>query len=184
MTRTIATIIVAVVLLTIIPLLPAQQAQLPPSPPIPPSPFKAADSAKPSAFYKLEFTIREMEGEKSLNTSNYSILLQAGHSAKMTAGSQVPYPASSSSMAYRSIGVSIGCTLQEADGSPWLSLNIDISGLAPSEKAEDKYPPIFRSTNISAEAMLTPGRATMVGSVDDPATKHRLQVDVTATKLK
>ena len=184
MTRTIATFIVAVALLTIIPLLPAQQAQFPPSPPIPASPVKGAESAKPAAFYRLEFAIREMEGEKSLNTSNYFILLQAGHPAKMTAGSQVPYPAGSGNTQYRSIGVGINCTLQETDGSPWLSLNIDISGIAPPEKAGDQYPPIFRSTNISAEAMLTPGKATMVGSVDDPATKHRLQVDVIPTKLK
>ncbi|HTY64381.1 MAG TPA: hypothetical protein VMG30_19175 [Acidobacteriota bacterium] len=184
MTRTIATIIIAVALLTIVPLLPAQQAQFPPLPQVPPSSPKAADSAKPAAFYRLEFTIHEMEGEKSLNTSNYILLLQMGHSAKMTAGSQVPYPASSSSMNYRSVGVSISCSLQETDGNPWLSLNIDISGLAPPEKAGDQYPPIFRSTNISAEAMLALGKATMVGSVDDPATKHRLQVDVTATKLK
>jgi hypothetical protein len=186
MTRTIATIIIAVALLSIVPLLPAQQAQFPSSPQIPPSPFKAADSTKPAAFYKLEFTIREMEGERSLNTSNYFILLRAGNTAKMTAGSQVPYPAGSGNTQYRNIGVGINCMLQETDGSPWVSLNIDISGIAPPEKAGDQYQPqpIFRSTNISAEALLTPGKATMVGSVDDPATKHRLQVDVIPTKLK
>jgi hypothetical protein len=179
-----ATLVITIALLAVNPFLAAQQPPAPPSPTAPASPPKVADSQKPAAFYRLEFAIREMEGEKSLNTNNYILLLQAGHSAKMTAGSQVPYPASSSSMNYRSVGVSISCTLQETDGSPWLSLNIDISGLAPPEKAGDQYPPIFRSTNISAEAMLTPGKATMVGSVDDPATKHRLQVDVTAIKLK
>ena len=184
MNRIIATTMIAVALLAIVPLVPAQQPQVPPSPAVPPSTPKAVDSAKPAAFYLLEFAIREMEGEKSLNKSGYSLLVRAGQSAKMTAGSQVPYPTSSANMAYRNVGVSISCMLQEMDGNAWLSSMVDISGLAPSERAEDNYPPIFRSTNISAEAMLTPGRATMVGSVDDPATKHRLQVDVTATKLR
>jgi len=175
---------IVIAVLTIIPFLQAQQPQSAPTPPVPQSPSKAADSSKPGGFYLLYFSIREMEGEKSLNTSNYSLLVQAGHPAKMTSGSQVPYQSGSGNTAYRSIGISMSGILQETDGSPWLSLNLDISGLAPPEKVEDKYSPIFRSTNISADAMLTLGKATMVGSVDDPATKHRLQVEVTATKLK
>ena len=182
MTRKIATIMIAVALLAIVPLLPAQQAQTPPSPPA--SAFRAADSAKPAVFYLLEFAIREMEGEKSLNKSGYSLLVRAGQAAKMTAGSQVPYPNSSANTSYRNIGVSIGCMLQETDGIPWLSSNVDISSIAPSEKSGDAYPPIFRSTNINADALLTLGKATLLGSVDDPGTKHRLQVEVTATKLK
>ncbi len=184
MTRIIATIMSTVALLAIVPLLPAQKAQFTPAIEIPASPPKTADASKPVAFYLLEFVIREMEGEKSLNKSGYSLLVRAGQAAKMTAGSQVPYPTSSANMAYRNIGVSIGCVLQEIDGNPWLSLNVDISGLAASEKAGDTYPPIFRSTNINADALLTLGKAMVVGSVDDPATKHRLQVEVTATKLK
>lgn len=184
MNRIIATTMIAVALLAIVPLLPAQQPQAPPSPPVPASLSKTADSAKPAAFYLLEFAIREMEGEKSLNKSAYSLLVRTGESAKMTAGSQVPYPTSSANMAYRSVGVSISCRLQEIDGNPWLSSVFDISGLAPSEKTGDTYPPIFRSTNISADALLALGKATLLGSMDDPGTKHRLQVEVTATKLK
>jgi hypothetical protein len=184
MIRINATMFIAIALLALVPLLPAQQAQFPPSPPVPPSPPKAADSAKPTAFYLLNFAIREMEGEKSLTASSYSLFVRAGQAAKMTAGSQVPYPASSSSMAYRSVGVSISCMLQEADGNPWLSADLDISGLAAPGKPGDTYPPVFRSTNISANALLTPGKATMIGSIDDPGTKHRLQIEVNATKLK
>jgi hypothetical protein len=103
----------------------------------------------------------------------------------MTAGSEVPYATSPSSMSYRKVGVSINCTLTETDGNPSLSLNLDISGVAPSEKGAD-LPSlvIFRSVSISAEAMLTPGKSTMISSVDDPAIKRRFQVDVTATKIK
>ena len=184
MIRIRVTTVIAIALLTIVPLLPAQQAQIPPSLPAPPSPPKAADSSKPTAFYLLNFAIREMEGDKYLNMSSYSLLVRAGQAAKMTAGSQVPYPNSSGNMSYRSVGVSISCTLQETDGNPSLSSNLDISGLASPEKAGDTYAPMFRSTNITADALLTLGKATLLGSVDDPGTKHRLLVEVTATKLK
>ena len=174
---------IAVASLLAVPL-SAQQKPIPPNPPAPPSSAKSADSSRPATFYLLQFTIREMEGEKSLNTSSYSIFVQAGHSAKMTSGSQVPYSTGSGNTAYRSVGVSLSCMLQETDADPWLSVNLDVSGIAPPDNADDKYSPIFRSTNISAETILTLGKSTTIGSVDDPATRHRLLAAVTATKQK
>jgi hypothetical protein len=177
--------VIAVALLTIIPFLSAQQAPNPPFPPTPPTPPKMADSSKPAAFYRLDFAIREMEGEKLVDTRNYSLWVQTGHTERMTAGSEVPYSTGQGSTAYRKTGVSINCTLQETDGNPWLSLSLDVSGVAPAEKGVELSPPVvFRSTSLSAEALLTLGKPTTVSSADDPATRRRLMVDVTAIKLK
>jgi hypothetical protein len=176
--------VIAVALLTIIPFLPAQQAPAPPPPPIPSAPPKTADVSKPEAFYRLDFAIREMEGDKLVDTRNYSLWVRAGHAESMKAGSEVPYSNSQGNTSYRSTGVSIACTLKETDGSPWLSVNMDISGLAPVEKGAAPSAPVFRSTSIGADAFLTLGKPTTVSSVDDPATKRRLVVDVTAIKLK
>jgi hypothetical protein len=188
MTMKKTTLVIAIVLLAITPFLPAQQPPVPPSPPVPASPPRMADSTKPAVFYRLDFAIREMEGEKLLDTRNYSLWAQAGRSEKMTAGSEVPYASSSSNMSYRKVGVSINCTLTETDGNPSLWLNLEMSGVAPSEKSADPamqlMQVVFRSVSFSADAVLTPGKSTMIGSVDDPATKRRFQVDVTATKTK
>ena len=182
-----ATLVIAIALFALNPFLPAQQPPVPPSPPVPASPPRMADSPKPAAFYRLDFAIREMEGEKLLDTRNYSLWAQAGagRSEKMTAGSEVPYSSGQGSTNYRKVGVSINCMLTETDGNPSLWLNLEMSGVAPSEKGEDlPSPVVFRSVSISAAAVLTPGKSTMISSVDDPATKRRFQVDVTATKLK
>jgi hypothetical protein len=175
---------IAVVLLTTIPFLPAQQAPAPPPPPIPSAPPKTADASKPETFYRLDFAIREMDGEKLVDTRNYSLWVRAGHAESMKAGSEVPYSNSQGNTSYRSTGVSIACTLKDTEGSPWLSVNIDISGLAPAEKGAAPSAPIFRSTSVGAETLLTFGKSTTISSVDDPATKRRFQVDVTATKIK
>lgn len=178
------TFFIAVALLTIIPLLPAQQAPAPPPPPIPSAPPKTADASTPEAFYRLDFAIREMDGEKLVDTRNYSLWVRTGHAESMKAGSEVPYSNSKGNTSYRSTGVSIACTLKEADGRPWLSVNIDISGLAPAEKGAEPSAPVFRSTSVGAETLLTLGKSTTISSADDPATKRRLLVDVTAIKLK
>jgi hypothetical protein len=181
-------LIIAIAFLAIPPFLPAQQPPVPPSPFAPASPPKVADSLKPAVFYRLNFAIREMEGDKLLDTRNYSLWAQTGRSEKMTAGSEVPYASSSSTMSYRKVGVSINCTLTETDGNLSLWLNLEMSGVAPSEKSADPgmqlMQVVFRSVSFSADAALIPGRSTMIGSVDDPATKRRFQVDVTATKTK
>jgi hypothetical protein len=183
-----ATLVIAIALFALNPFLPAQQPPVPPSPPVPASPPRMADSPKPAAFYRLDFAIREMEGEKLLDTRNYSLWTQTGRSERMTAGSEVPYASSSSNMSYRKVGVSINCTTTETDGNLSLWLSLDISGVAPSEKSADPamqlMQVVFRSVSFSATAVLTPGKSTMIGSVDDPATKRRFQVDVTATKTK
>ena len=142
MTTKKTTLIIAIVLLAITPFLPAQQPPVPPSPPAPASPSKVADSPKPAAFYRLDFAIREMDGEKLMDIRNYSlwtqVWTQTGRSENtMTAGSEVPYTNSQGNTSYKRVGVKIDCRLTETDGNPILRLSLDISGVAPSEKSAD-----------------------------------------------
>jgi hypothetical protein len=62
----------------------------------------------------------------------------------------------------------------------------DAEDVAPTDKGiqADASTPVFRSITINAKAPLSLGKATTVGSVEDPTSKHRFQVEATATKLK
>jgi len=146
-----------------------------------------------ASFYRLDFVIREMDGEKPIDTRHYSLWVQSGVFQNMTAGSEVPYPAAvfsttgsgpTKSINYRSVGVSIECTIstKEGDDSPRLVLTLNISDALPPEKGTDS--PAFRKVTLNARAMLNLGKSTMIGSVEDPGSRHRFLVDVTATKLK
>jgi hypothetical protein len=191
-------IFAALTLLMAITVLQAQQAPVSPAlpaqsaPSAAPTPAASAAPSQPVSFYRLDLAIREMDGEKLVDTRRYSLWLQSGKFERMTAGSEVPYtsatynPSGTQTKSYRSIGVSLSATIDERDGDPWLELQANVSDVAPTDKGiqSDASTPVFRSITINAKAPLSLGKATTVGSVEDPTSKHRFQVEATATKLK
>ncbi len=117
--------------------------------------------------------------------------VQSGSAESIMAGSEVPYPGAayvgssgvpSKSISYRSVGVSINAAIKESDGSPRLDLNLEVSDVVPPQKESDA--PAFRKVVLKCRALLSLGKPTIVGVMEDPASRHRFQVDVTAIKLK
>ena len=171
------------------------QAQQTPAPsPAPsrsavPSPFEESVS-QPAVYYRLDLVIREKDGENLVDTRTYSLWVQSGVQGDMAAGSDVPYQGSSyttgtgvtKNTQYRSVGISIYCLVKEENDGPMLNLKLNISDALPPEK--DSNTPAFRNVTINARALLTLGKSTTVNIVEDPGSRHRFQVDVTATKLK
>jgi len=132
-----------------------------------------------------------MDGDKTVDTRNYSLWVQSGNAASMNAGSEVPYFSGSFSTAgsetaknisYRSVGVSIQCLVKEGNGGPQLDLSLNISDALPPEKSSDT--PAFRKVSLNSKAMLTVGLPTTVSIVEDPGSRRRYQVDVTAIELQ
>ncbi len=144
------------------------------------------------AFYRLDFTWREMDDSKVINSRSYSLWLQTGNKpASVRAGSQVPIVSGGTadkpaSVSYSNTGINISCHIEEIDNAPVLTMDGSINSLVPAEKSQDTKPapPLFMTININAVVSLSPGKAMTISSVDDPGSKHRFQLDVTATKLK
>jgi hypothetical protein len=158
--------------------IPAQQ------PPIPISPISPPETS-PATYYRLDFAIREMNGEKLVDTRNYSLWVQSGIRQNVVAGSEVPYPSGSGttkSISYRSVGVSIFCIVKDVADNPKLDLTLEISDAIPPAKDSDAI--AFRKVSINSTASLSLGKPTTVSITEDPSSRHRFQVDVTATKLK
>jgi hypothetical protein len=180
-------IFIALVSLFVIPVLNAQQAHappVPPAPPVSPAPRSPENSAKPISFYRLDFAIREMDGEKALDTRHYSLWLQAGEMERIQSSSSATYGIGDKKTVKNNIGVSFLCTVKETDSSPWLDLQLQISDFIPPEKAEGGTYPVDRGIDIHSKAPLSLGKSVTVSSVEDPVSRHRFQVDVIATKLK
>ena len=148
------------------------------------------DESQPAVYYRLDFTIRETDGDKPVDTRNYSLWVQSGIAERMTAGSEVPYfgatfnssSGSTRNINYRNVGISIDCTVKEGNNSPRLDLRLNISDVIPAEKDSDKT--TFRNVTLDSRALLSLGKPTTVSIVEDPASGHRFQVDVTATRLE
>jgi hypothetical protein len=178
-------IIIALALLIAVPVLKAQQAPAIPSPIAAPAPRVAADdSSKSKSFYRLDFAIREMDGEKVLDTRHYSLWLQTGEMERIQSSSEASYKTGEAKLGFKNVGVSILSTVKESDGSPWLDLQLQISDFIPPEKGEEGSQPISRGIDIHSKAPLSLGKSVPVSSVEDPVTRHRFQVDVLTTKLR
>jgi hypothetical protein len=80
------------------------------------------------------------------------------------------------------VGVSINCSVKDAGDNPKLDLKLEISDALPPAKDSDAI--TFRKVSINSRASLSLGKPTTVSITEDPGSRHRFQVDVTATKLK
>lgn len=156
-----------------------------------PAPFAAK---KDSSFYRLDFVLRELEDGKLVNTRSYSMWLKTDIAwATLRAGNDTPYstipPAlekGTGSVNYRNVGFQLDCALDEIDNNPVATINASISDVLHPDQANEAKPtpPVFRNIAFKSAALLTPGKPTTVSSIDDPNSKRRFQLEVTATKLK
>lgn len=195
MTRRIGIFTTLLFLFTATCIIQAQQTQAPsiPAPSDIPKPRPVAKSSvedtAPAIYYRLEFTIRELDREKLVDTRNYNLSVQSGIGGSIMAGSEVPYPSLSTtgptpvkSISYRNVGVSINCSVKEAEDGPRLDLMLEVSDAVPPQKESDA--PAFRKVQLNSKALLPAGKPTTVAVIEDPGSRHKFQVDVTATKLK
>jgi hypothetical protein len=146
---------------------------------------KDASASKPLSAYRLEFTVTELDDLKKINSRSYSMLVQQGILNKLRIGVRVPVPTGvvpNSQFQYLDVGMSIDCTIQERDDLVLLSSTMDVSGIAQRE--EQTHQPAIRQTKWEVRTILSPGKPTLVSSVDDPTSKGRFQLEVMATKVK
>ncbi len=146
------------------------------------------------SFYRLDLVLRELEDTKLMNTRSYSMWLSSGEGrgggASVRAGNETPIVNTTAgekpaSVSYRTVGVNLDCRLAESDSGPILQMNGSISSvIAPGQDVVNKMVlPVFRTISLNAYTLLPLGKATLISSADDPGSKRRFQLEVTATKL-
>jgi hypothetical protein len=62
-----------------------------------------------------------------------------------------------------------------------MDLLLEISDAIPPQRSDA---PAFRKVQLKSRALLPAGKPATVAVIEDPGSRHRFQVDVTATKLK
>jgi hypothetical protein len=138
--------------------------------------------------YRLEFTLTEFNDTgKKINSRTYSVVSQVGPRNKLRVGGRVPVATGTSPgslmFQYLDVGMNIDCSVQEQDGFLLLNSTVEASSAAP-QRDEQTHQPVIRQMRSEVRSVLTPGKPTMISSMDDPTSKERFQLDVTATKLK
>jgi hypothetical protein len=141
-------------------------------------------------FYKLDFVVKEVEGNKVLNSRAYFMTVPADKTASggsIRTSSRMPYQSStqpnSGQWNFAEVGVNIDCgAVQEIDGD--LSMRLTTEVTSPLLTEPGNGPPTIRQNRWMATVLVAPKKPTVVFSSDDPTTKRQMQVELTATPLK
>jgi hypothetical protein len=137
---------------------------------------------KPVHAYRLDFSVKELEEGKTINTRQYSLNLNADDANEIKIGTRVPVESGQGQYQYIDVGTSIWCRIGErSDGIP-VSVRAEISNFAVPD--HETGHPVIRQLKIDASTLALLGKPMIIGSVDDPNSKRQFQLEVTVTKLK
>ena len=144
-----------------------------------------SEAEKAVSAYRLDFSVNEVEDGKKINTRQYSMNLNSDSSNELKIGTRVPVEAKQGEFQYIDLGTNIWSRLEDRKGLINLSVRAEISNFATPEQSQGRESrPILRQLKISASTLALLGKPIEVGSVDDPNSKRKFQLEVTVTKLR
>jgi hypothetical protein len=147
---------------------------------------KTAAPSEPVKFYRLDFTVKELEGGKVINSRAYSMSASTDNSSGVSSvrtGNKVPVKMSQG-VSYQmvDVGVNIDCRRVKAEGDALsFDATAEVSSVAPSEVSESG--PIIRQNRWTAAVLIPLKKTTIIFSSDDPSSKRQVQLEVTASPI-
>lgn len=153
----------------------------------------AKTSEQPLAFYKLDLTVREMDGSKVLNTRNYTVNQKGNDWGRLRVGSRIPVrtgvvngasstPNMVTQWQYVDVGWNADCHIVESDPGPTLIWTLELSSVAPEPGAGGQ--PVIRNITSEGQTLLTFDKPMVLSNTDDLSSTHKFVFEVTATKVK
>ena len=145
----------------------------------------------PPSTYKLDYVFSELQDGKRINARSYTILLRATDKAVVKIGSRVPIVTGNTKegdtqIQYLDIGMNIdGRIGQELDSGIYLVTSVDVESLAPEQPGENRRgDPVIRQVKYQTENTVPLGKLTLLGGADEVDGTRRLQIEVTAAKMR
>jgi hypothetical protein len=154
----------------------------------------------PVAVYKVEYRIRDGSDAASKNGRRYTILMDTTGRGTFKVGERVPVatgsfqpgvggvgvnPLVNTQFNYLDVGVNIDTNVKEQDGKVALFSSMDISTIVEHKQQTGSAVlsnPTVAQIRIVVNTQVTPGKPTLVASIDDPVTQHRFDVEAVVTK--
>jgi type II secretory pathway component GspD/PulD (secretin) len=154
-----------------------------------------ADLTHPKKNYRLTYTVTEVDGGKRVGTQHFAMIVISGQNAKLKQGSKVPlatgtYSATGTTgehaspagvqtqFTYLDIGMNFDATLQDMGSQALLKFSVEQSSVAGQSTIAGVTEPVIRQTSLTGEATLSPGKPSLLGSVDIPGSTRQLDVEV------
>jgi hypothetical protein len=146
----------------------------------------ASANTVPKKYYELTFVVRELEAERVINSRSYSIVVRDGTvKDSIRAGERVPFAsATGPTTAWQQIevGVNIDCFDLEQVGDD-LSLRVVAEISSVPEGPSTTPAPIVRSNRWDSFVLVPIKHPTILFSSDDPASKRKMQLQLTVAPL-
>jgi len=148
--------------------------------------FAGAVFGQEAPSYRLNFAFREMEGGKNISTRNYTLLASLQTQAKLNIGAKVPVVnnVNNAQYSYVDVGVSVRARIQERGAQLILNAEVEVSNLGVDRENTGRPAPRIQQLRADIDTVISPGQATPLVTVDDPATPKHYEIEVTATKVK
>ncbi len=146
---------------------------------------------KPLNVYRLDFALSEFVDGKKVNTRSYRVIAREDETNKLRSGTRYPVATATvdktTQFQYLDVGVSIDCRIAERGAYLELNAVVDSSDIRDADAHGGRNPSIGQSPVIGQmksdiRSLIRPGTPTMLSSMEDPASRRRFQLDVTATK--
>jgi hypothetical protein len=135
--------------------------------------------------YRLDYLVTVREPDKAPVTSPYTMNVEDGSTGSVHAGANIPLVTGSSSAGTASprqdVGLLLRCHLTQVGSDLVLHNDAEISG---TEERADPGPRAIRKITANDDAVASPGKPTLVASLEEPVSHARYEVTVTATKLR
>lgn len=135
-------------------------------------------------YYRLDFTVKELEGGKVINARNYSTSLsnREGDGSSIRTGDKVPVQ-SDKAWTYLDVGVSIDCnSLKQVDNQLAVHVTADITNLG-SDGSAIAAVPLIRQNKWSSTVLVPLRKPVTIFSSDGASTKRQTQLELTATPV-
>jgi hypothetical protein len=149
-----------------------------------------------SGVYKVEFNIHDGSDAAAKTGRRYIIMIEANDKGIFRVGQKVPYATGTfqpgatgvtplTQFNYAEIGVNIDCRINEFNGKVRVKATLDLSTVVQHDKSNAQIPPmpIIGQLRVEVNALVNPGKPTLVASVDDPVTLRKFDVEATVTKV-
>ena len=144
-----------------------------------------AAAPAPKHFYRLNYVLKESDEGKVINQRSYAISTTAGDEwTRMRAGTRIPVATGNvmkgAEVTYIDVGVNIDNRLRESGGMLSLELTADITSAA-SDAGPAGSAPTLRQVRATTQNLIAPGKPAVVFTADDPASRHRFELEATVT---
>jgi hypothetical protein len=146
------------------------------------------------ATYKLEFTVHQFENGKKINDRSYAVIVERGRARddanrySLKAGSKIPVVTGSSSGGisqynYVDIGMNFDCRLWGPDDGLMLQSTVEVSSLSMPQQGSPNQPTV-RQAKADLVSPISSAKPVTIASFDEVDAPRRMDIEVTATKLR